>query len=197
MKRAPIAWKFLPLILSVHACSCEEEPVGIGSDTGAPSDSGGSNDSGSVGTPDTGFDDAGNPIPFDSGPIDTGPYDGGFDDSGNPIPAPDATAGGDGGLGDTGDPLEQPLPEFCTGNGTVVTLGGSSLCAGDVAAETFQFALCACETIEVQSTLSVDAFDSRVGPYGGSNVSDDGQLGVNGELSMDGKWTVRGSAYAG
>lgn len=175
-------------MLALHGCSCEEDPAGLGKDAGSTEQ-----DSGLAMTPDTGFDDAGNPIPFDSGP-----YDGGFDDAGNPIPPPDATILTDGGTdSDSGDPLEQPLSEFCTGNGTVVTVGGASLCAGDVAAETFQFALCACETIEVQSTLSIDAFDSRVGAYGASNVLDDGQMGVNDQLSMEGKLSVRGSVYVG
>lgn len=103
---------------------------------------------------------------------------------------------------DGGNPLEQPLSEFCTGEGTVVTVSNGGDCAGEIAENIFQFALCACETIDVQSTLELDAFDSRLGPYGststsGTNIRDDGNLGLNGALNMDGKLTVRGAAFIG
>jgi len=127
--------------------------------------------------------------------------------------AADAAGSGDGAIGsgadgtigradgsttatDGGDPLQQPLPEFCRGMGTVVGVGGNGACAGDLAAQTFQMAVCACETIDVQSNLEIDAFDSRVGPYGGANVVADGHLGLNRGLDMDGKLTVRGNTYA-
>jgi hypothetical protein len=117
--------------------------------------------------------------------------DGAFDPDGAAI-GPDGSL-----LTDGGDPLEQSLSEFCRGAGSVVTVGASGECAGEIAEETFQFALCACETISAQSGLELDAFDSRVGPYGGSNRSSDGHLGVNAGLEMDGKLTVHGAAYAG
>lgn len=103
---------------------------------------------------------------------------------------------------DGGDPLEQPRSEFCTGEGTVVTVSTGGDCAGDLAENIFQFALCACDTIAVQSTLELDAFDSRRGAYGststqGVNILDDGNLGLNGALNMDGKLTVRGAAFIG
>lgn len=87
--------------------------------------------------------------------------------------------------------------------GSVVVVGGNGTCAGELAEESFRFAICACDTIEVQSTISLDGFDSRLGPYGaalpggGVNINDDGQLGINGALTMDGKLEVRGSAFIG
>lgn len=113
--------------------------------------------------------------------------DGGGDDG-------DGGGTSDGGR-DAGDPLMQPRSEFCSGSGSVVVVGGGGECAGQIAQDTFRFAVCACETITVGSQLSLDAFDSTVGPYGGANVLDDGSLGLNGALDIRGKLTARGSAF--
>ncbi|MFH1810936.1 MAG: hypothetical protein ABIJ09_19500 [Pseudomonadota bacterium] len=99
---------------------------------------------------------------------------------------------------DGGDPLHQQLPDFCAGSGAVVSFGSQDICAGDLAAQTFRFALCACQSISPQAQLTLDAFDSSIGPYGGSNVTDDGQLGLNqGDLSLNNKLSVHGSAFVG
>ena len=90
-----------------------------------------------------------------------------------------ALGGADGGLssGSDGSPLGEPLSTFCQGSGAPVVVGGGDLCSGELAESTFRFAVCACETVDVQSNLSIDGFDSRLGPYGaalpggGSNVS--------------------------
>jgi len=85
----------------------------------------------------------------------------------------------------------------------VVTVGGGGECAGEVAEEIFQFALCACETIAAQSVLDIDAFDSTLGTYGatvaggGVNILDDGHIGINGQLDIEGKLTVQGSVFIG
>lgn len=166
-------WCFALLLAPLSACSCDDDPGGSGED------------SGSNGDPDGG-----------GAQMDGASRDGaGLDEDGGP--------GADGGAGD-GSPLEQPLSEFCEGMGsTVVVVGGGGECAGDLAEETFQFGLCACDTVQVQSNLELDAFDSNLGAYGaaipggGINRSDDGNLGINGLLDMQGKLTARGSAYIG
>jgi hypothetical protein len=106
--------------------------------------------------------------------------------------------GGDGtGVDGTGNGLDDSLEAFCAGTGSVGSVGGSSLCAGDIAEETFQFALCACQDITVGSNVFVDSFDSQVGSYGGSNRGTDGNVGLN-EGPMDMKQaTIHGSCYVG
>jgi hypothetical protein len=134
--------------------------------------------------------------------------DGGFNDAGTAVDgglvAADASpmSGGDAGLTD-GNPLTEPHDEFCMGKGTVVEVGGNNECAGTIAQNTFRFGVCACETMSVQSTLSIDSFNSTLGAYGAplpngmTNVGDDGHLGINDGLAMHGKLTVNGSAFIG
>lgn len=183
MSRWPLLL-LLTLPAALTACSsCGDDP---GSNGDTPPDSG-VNAGG----------DGGDPRSDGGGPTDGGPAsDGGSAGA-------DGGASDGGGLGD-GSPLEEELSDFCQGTGTtVVVVGGGGECAGEVAESTFQFALCACETVRVQSTLDLDAFDSQQGGYGaalpggGTNQSDDGNLGINGALDMDGKLTARGSAYVG
>ena len=123
------------------------------------------------------------------GGVNTGDRDGGGGSD------TDGGGGGDGGMGDGGNPLEQPRSEFCEGEGTVVIVGGGGECAGQIAQDTFRFGVCSCETVEVGSILDIDAFDSTMGPYGGTNIFDDGSLGVNGLLAISGKLTARGSVF--
>jgi hypothetical protein len=107
----------------------------------------------------------------------------------------------DGALPDGGDPLGQDRAAFCSGEGSVVIIGADNRCAGDVAEETFQFGVCTCESLDVQSSFTVDAFDSTAGAYGASlpgggvNVLADGHLGANGSLITSGKVDVAGGAY--
>lgn len=168
-----LLWCVFLLVAPLSACSCGDDPGGSGQDSGAP----GGSDGGS---------DADRDATAGDGP--------GSDQDGGPD---------DGAVGD-GSPLEQPLSEFCDGTGSaVVVVGGGGECAGELAEETFQFGLCACDTVQVQSTLDLDAFDSNLGAYsaaipgGGINRSDDGNLGINGLLDMQGKLTARGAAYIG
>jgi hypothetical protein len=199
-------------------CSCGDNPGANDHRDGAGGDTNGSGmtDAGFL-LIDGGFDDAGHPI--DGGVIaaDALPggdagfifIDGGFNDAGQALDggvvAADAAArsGGDAGIPD-GNPLTEPHDQFCMGMGTVVEVGGSggsNQCAGNIAMNTFRLGLCACETIAVQSTLSIDSFDSTLGAYGAplpngmTNVGDDGHLGINRTLNMSGKLTVSGSAF--
>lgn len=131
----------------------------------------------------------------DGGMSVNGGDDGGSDGDGGTGGDGDGGGGvGDGGR-DGGDPLTQTRSEFCSGSGSVVIVGGGGECAGEIAEDTFRFALCTCEGTSVGSQLSLDAFDSTVGPYGGANILDDGSLGSNGALDIDGKLTARGSAF--
>jgi hypothetical protein len=165
----------LLLSMIVFGCDCENEIV-------TPGDTNGGED---FGPADTGEDED------DGGGGDTGDDDG----------------GGDAGAFDDGGPLDEPLSEFCTGEGTVVRIGEAEggLCAGEVAAEAFQFALCACrDIIDAQSTVYVDSFDSTLGTYGstlaggGTNVFDDGNIGVNHQLvRFDAQLDLRGSIFIG
>lgn len=174
MRLCPLS--FVLLFAPLTACSCGDDPGGSGDDLGLVDPDGGSGDAG--GNPDGSRNDG-----------SVTDQDGGLDRDGG---------------GTDGSPLEQPLSEFCEGMGnTVVVVGGGGECAGELAEETFQFGLCACDTVQVQSTLELDAFDSNLGGYaialpgGGNNRSDDGNLGINGQLDMQGKLTARGSAYIG
>lgn len=116
---------------------------------------------------------------------------------GDGAPLGDGAQAGDGATPDT-DPLIQPLPGFCEGSGTVVSIGEQDVCAGDLASDTFRFALCACEGITTTAQLTVDSFDSDEGPYGGANIGEDGQLGLNqSDLTLDHQLTVQGSAFIG
>jgi hypothetical protein len=143
---------------------------------------------------DGGFDDMGRPI--DGGIIFV---DGGFEDSGS-TNGDGSTSGLDGQVTD-GSPLSQPLAEFCAGSGAVIDVGGGSVCTGNIAQDTFRFALCTCETAMTQSQLLLDAFDSTKGLYGaplpggGVNIKNDGHLGVNQSFIMNGGLTVKGSAF--
>lgn len=118
-----------------------------------------------------------------------------------------AGGGLDGGGGvtpnDGGPALEVPLEDFCAGTGAPVLVGEGNTCSGQLAENTFRFALCACENISLGGSLSVDSFDSSQGAYGGAtasgaqNVGEDGQLGTNGSLVVDKKVTVAGSVFVG
>ncbi len=164
--RRPILFLLIGLLLQ----ACPDDPPGGGGDGRDAGVNGGGGDGSSGGGDGSVGDDGGG-----------GTGDGGGD--------------GDGGGRDGGDPLMQTRSEFCSGSGSVVVVGGGGEIAGEIAQDTFRFGLCACETITVGSQLSIDAFDSNVGPYGGANLLDDGSLGLNGALDIRGKLTARGSAF--
>ncbi|MCK6550614.1 hypothetical protein L6R52_32550, partial [Myxococcota bacterium] len=179
---------------ALPACSCSDEAAGLGGDSGVFLD------------PDGNFIDGdGNFIEVDGASSIHDDAGTSGDDDGA-VTIGDGAIGGDGGLtpgDDGGSPLEEPLSSFCSGEGSVVIVGASGECAGELAEETFQFAVCACDTITAQSTLTLDAFDSTRGTYGstlamgGVNILDDGHLGTNGPLMMPGKLTVHGTAFIG
>jgi hypothetical protein len=180
------AASMLSATLSFYGCSCDDEPGGNGTDGGSNNDGNNTGGDGNNTGPDTGLDGDGNVLP---------PGDGGLDDSGPP-PFDSGT--------DAGNPLEEPRSAFCSGEGTVVQVGASQQdCAGNIAQNTFQFALCACNTISVGSNIIIDAFDSRLGAYnatiagGGVNLIEDGHLGVNGPLNAGGKAEVYGVSFIG
>jgi len=183
--------------------ACEGCGTAVTSDGGTPEPSATVDDGG----PQTWVNDAGQTI------IEL--PDGGqgvvLDDGGIvPLPEPDAgpdVASDGGATNDAGDPLEQPIDQFCEGQGPVVQVGEggpSAGCSGEIAEERFRFALCACDNIAVDNgQLNVDAFDSSLGGYGVDvngtpNISDDGQVGVNGgPLLLERKLDVGGSLYVG
>lgn len=140
---------------------------------------------------DSGSSDTGTVVGADGGTSDAAVTD----DAGDPIDGgPNADAG------DGGNPLEDPLSDFCSGSGTVVVVGSGGECAGEIAEETFQFALCVCDQLQIGSRLSVDAFDSRRGAYGststaGVNILEDGHVGSNQGIMTAGKIDVLGSIY--
>ena len=110
-----------------------------------------------------------------------------------------AVATADGGATNDGGQLGLPLAAFCSGMGAVVDVGGGA-CAGNIAQQAFRFALCTCDSVQMQSNIQIDAFDSRLGPYGaatptGPNVLEDGHVGVNGQLSVGGMMDVLGSVF--
>lgn len=167
--------------IAAGGCDCGDDPGGTGTEDG-----GGNGADGSDGT-DTGTNndqDAG------TGNDGGGSGDGSTNGDGGMMM-------GDAGIGDGGGDLEDPLSEFCTGEGTVVVVGGGGECAGEIAEETFQFGLCTCDTMTIQSQLTIDAFDSTMGPYDPAMRINDGHLGVNGELNAGGKVSIYGSSFVG
>jgi hypothetical protein len=99
-----------------------------------------------------------------------------------------------------GNPLDDSYDAFCAGAGTVVSVGNgvTDLCLGQVAAQTFQFGLCACtELIADGSQVLVDSFDSRDGPYGAGTAGNSGSVGVNGRANINVQMEVHGSMIIG
>lgn len=142
------------------------------------------------------LDDAGHPIIPDGSAV-------AYDDAGNLVFVDASTSDANSSIADAAsaedaNALEQPLPDFCQGSGAVVSFGEEGICSGDLAAETFRFGLCACDSVYTNAQLRIDAFDSSLGAYGDQTPSDDGNLGVNnGPLDLAGKLTVRGSSFVG
>ena len=51
--------------------------------------------------------------------------------------------------------------------------------------------------VDIVADSNTDSYDSEVGPYGGSNVSPNGDVGSNGNISLAAGCTVNGDATAG
>lgn len=162
--------------------------------------------SGCQGCDPAGVPDGGEPgVVAPEGEPGAGPDDGGVEPGVGPGAEPDGEPGVEPGVGPGAepdgepgaepDPLEQPLSDFCEGSGSVSQEGA---CAGDVAEETFRAALCACDGIEVGSQITVDSFDSTVGPYNEESPGESGNIGVNAQPFIPGgKVTIRGSLVVG
>jgi hypothetical protein len=101
-------------------------------------------------------------------------------------PDPDAAQDAD----DAGDVPEAPATweQFCDGEGT-------NLCDGEFGQVAFRFALCTCEDLQPQSTLTIDAFDSDEAPFepGGPG----GSFGTNGVFDSPAQLDITGSSYVG
>lgn len=97
----------------------------------------------------------------------------------------------------TGDPGADAAsavdaPAYCADDGPPLLLGGDSApaCAGELAAQVFRHALCACQEIGANHTFSADSFDSREGPY--AIGGDRGHVATNGKLQANEAFDVRG-----
>jgi Flp pilus assembly protein TadG len=53
------------------------------------------------------------------------------------------------------------------------------------------------DSLTMQGTPETDSYNSTKGPYGGSNVSNYGNIGSNGDITLQGNPTVNGWAYYG
>jgi hypothetical protein len=90
---------------------------------------------------------------------------------------------------------------FCAGSGPVVVAGdsaGGAICGGTVAEQSFRFALCTCDDFTSSEMLSIDAWDSRRGPYqtGPGQISG-GSLGANGRVAPGAPMQIGGSLWIG
>jgi hypothetical protein len=94
--------------------------------------------------------------------------------------------------------LRFEAPESCADGGEAVDFevgDDEGRCAGDVAEETFRWALCACSRTRLQGGLYTDAFDSSQGPYVPGVLG--GGVGVNNELTCTASFDVGGAVWVG
>ncbi|HEX9103228.1 MAG TPA: hypothetical protein VF997_13545, partial [Polyangia bacterium] len=88
-----------------------------------------------------------------------------------------------------------PPPAQCANGGppiNVITPGGG-VCAGNLAGNTFTWALCSCKDVGLSSLFATDAFDSTQGPYMPGGLG--GGVGLNGSLSSSSQMTVGGALW--
>ncbi|MEM9489382.1 MAG: hypothetical protein AAGC55_09570 [Myxococcota bacterium] len=85
------------------------------------------------------------------------------------------------------------LLEFCAGQSATSPGGGDDapLCAGELAADTFRYALCGCADLDSNSEFTSDAFDSRDGPY--QSGQSGGSIAVNGKVQSNRPMIIDGS----
>lgn len=100
-------------------------------------------------------------------------------DAGGADPSPD---GGDGGDSAGGD-LDDTRVAYCNGSGPPILVGDGTTvvegqCTGEIAEAAFTHALCTCAQASLQDILTVDAFDSRLGPYQPPGLPG-GSVGIN------------------
>jgi hypothetical protein len=85
---------------------------------------------------------------------------------------------------------------LCLQGGPAVQLGtGTAVCAGDLAARTFRFALCSCVDLDMGAGFHTDSFDDHVGPYtpSGGLSPGGGPVGINGQVSIRADAEVEGT----
>jgi len=86
--------------------------------------------------------------------------------------------------------------DYCDGQGPPILVGDSTLvCSEHLAERTFRYALCLCEEHTASTRVSVDAFDSEVGPYMQGQFG--GSVGVNGRIQANAGLSVSGSLWVG
>ena len=88
-------------------------------------------------------------------------------------------------------------PAFCAGGGPPVRFDevNDDLCSGDVAEDTFRWAMCICSDARFTAGLATDAFDSREGPYLPGSLG--GSVGANSELNTNSTVDIGGSVWIG
>jgi hypothetical protein len=85
----------------------------------------------------------------------------------------------------------------CAPGGVGIDLGDAapegSECAGDLAELTFRFGVCSCNDFDTNNPLTVDAFDSALGPYQPGGLG--GGVGVNGEFVSNNGANISGTLW--
>ncbi|MCB9737448.1 MAG: hypothetical protein H6745_33125 [Deltaproteobacteria bacterium] len=85
----------------------------------------------------------------------------------------------------------------CAGVGAAALVlqsgGGGALCAGAEAQNAFRWGLCACEDAAFSNAVTVDAFDSRAGPFSAGGAG--GGLGANGVVTTTNRVAVSGDLF--
>jgi hypothetical protein len=71
-----------------------------------------------------------------------------------------------------------------------------SVCTGNLAQTTFTWALCSCTDVNTQDTLTTDAFNSALGPYGSMQAATlGGSVGVDRNFTSGNNVTIGGSLW--
>ncbi len=110
-------------------------------------------------------------------------------DGGNVTGGGNATGGGTANGGGSGADLDAGLMDFCRGNAPVpVTIGGSTICSGDLGKRTFTFAFCSCQGVTANNQF-------RIGSIGGARDGG-GSVGINGAFVGSNNTVVGGTIWA-
>lgn len=96
-----------------------------------------------------------------------------------------AVGTGDGGPGDRA--------AYCDGSGppAMTNLDGEQVCGADLGSRAFAAGMCACSGFSSNADITVDSFDSRVGPYE-TSVMSGGHVWLNEKLDTAGTVTIGG-----
>ena len=85
---------------------------------------------------------------------------------------------------------------YCLGSGPPVLVDDT--CTGAIAAATFRAGVCACGDLALAADVTVDAFDSRTGPYtpggAGGDLAGNATISSNAALTVSGDLTARALA---